>query len=316
MTGRMGITQHTSGFTFHRVGIIIVFCCIAALLRAQENTVRVSGGFFSDSVKIGEQTAFYLSARYPLNLQVLFPDSTFSFHPFEFESKEYFPTRTEEGISLDSAVYFLTTFEVDPVLSLSLPVFVINEQDCTLFVSSPDSLSLIEVVAEVPDSLSAAQLPLKMNTAYHKVNFQFNTWVLLIILGVLVVAGVLVWIVFGKKIRRYFITRRLVRNHSKFLSAFNHRLTNLRSAFSIPGAESALSSWKKYMEQLESLPYTKLTTRETRALIRDETVLNNLRDIDRAIYGHETSVVEPLEKLRQVAETHFHQKLQQVRHGK
>src|SRR5687767_4457976 len=102
--------------------------------------MQVSGGFLSDSLKIGEQTAFYLSARYPSNMTILFPDSTHSFSPFEYQYKEYFLTETKDGVSRDSAVYFLTTFEVDRVQSLQLPVYVVQPSDCTVVQSRADSV--------------------------------------------------------------------------------------------------------------------------------------------------------------------------------
>ncbi|MCZ8214618.1 MAG: hypothetical protein O9262_00185, partial [Cyclobacteriaceae bacterium] len=41
--------------------------------------VKVRGGFLPDSVVIGDEAAFYLSATYPKKLQVIFPDSTYNF---------------------------------------------------------------------------------------------------------------------------------------------------------------------------------------------------------------------------------------------
>ena len=117
---------------FDRVKKHFVLGCIVVMLAIQSaaaQDVKVSGGFLSDSLKIGERTAFYLSARYKSDLTVLFPDSTFQFTPFEFQNKVYFPTRTEQGISHDSAVYYLTTFEVDRVQYLDLPLYVILPQD-------------------------------------------------------------------------------------------------------------------------------------------------------------------------------------------
>src|SRR5687767_1484774 len=102
--------------------------------------VIVKGGFLTDSIKIGEEAAFYLSARYPSKLSVLFPDSTFAFTPFEFQKKIYFATETTDTISVDSAVYFMTTFEVDREQVLRLPVYVINPADCTQFLSEADTI--------------------------------------------------------------------------------------------------------------------------------------------------------------------------------
>lgn len=283
--------------------------------RGQAQDVSVRGGFLSDSLKIGEQTAFYLSARYPTNLNILFPDSTHGFTPFEYEGKEYFPTETTEGISADSAVYYLTTFEIDRVQLLQLPVYIVNNSDCTAVYSDPDSVLITQFVAAVPDTVSADELPLKMNTAYQKVFRNFNVWMLIIILTLLLALVLVVWIVFGKRIQRYFAMKRLQRNHASFVSSYDVFLSQLKSAFSPPATESALFTWKKYMEQLESLPYTKLTTRETLRLVGEPALTDPLSRIDQAIYGHPATVVESLENLKTFADQQFQRKLKEVQNG-
>ena len=72
---------------------------------AQEST-SVHGRFESDSVSIGEEVPYTLAARYSRNQQVLFPDSSFSFAPFEFSRKKYYTTKTSGTTSYDSVVYF------------------------------------------------------------------------------------------------------------------------------------------------------------------------------------------------------------------
>ncbi len=293
----------------------LVWMIIPVLTQAQAQDVSVRGGFLSDSLKIGEQTAFYLSARYPTNLNILFPDSTHGFTPFEYEDKEYFPTETTAGISADSAVYYLTTFEIDRVQLLQLPVYIVNTSDCTAVYSAPDSVLITQFVAAVPDTVAAEQLPLKMNTAYQKVFRDFNTWMLIIILTILLALVLVVWIVFGKRIQKYFALKRLQRNHASFQNAFDVFLAQLRSAFSPPATESALFTWKKYMEQLESRPYTKLTTRETLHLVGKPELTEPLSRIDQAIYGHPATVVESLENLKRFADQQFQRKLKEVQHG-
>jgi hypothetical protein len=277
--------------------------------------LKVQGGFLTDSLKIGEETAFYLSARYASELNILFPDSTFAFSPFEYQRRRYFPTQTKEGVSVDSAVYYLTTFEVDRVQYLELPVFIVQPQDCTVFRSPRDSVLITQLVASVPDSLTADKLPLKMNTAYQRVFFQFNFWIILIVIGVLMVVALFVWIFFEQKIRAYFKARKLQRNHSQFVRNYDRIVGQLQTTFSPTSTESALTTWKKYMEQLDALPYTKLTTKETMKLIDDQGLIGNLRAVDKAIYGHDTRVIDSLENLKAFADLRFSKKLEEVKHG-
>jgi hypothetical protein len=192
----------------------------------------------------------------------------------------------------------------------------VQPQDCTVVVSPTDSVLITQLVAEVPDSLSADKLPLKMNTAYQRVFFQFNFWILLIVLGVLVVIAIVVWIFFGKRIRQHFRMRKLRKQHALFVKNYLTVVNPLQSSFSSMTTENALSLWKKYMEQLESRPYTKLTTKETLNLIQDDHLIKNLRTLDTAIYGHNTSVYDSLNYLKNFADERFSKKLAEVSHGK
>ncbi|MBA4055440.1 MAG: hypothetical protein C0490_12060, partial [Marivirga sp.] len=103
--------------------------------------------------------------------------------------------------------------------------------------------------------------------------------------------------------------------HQAFLESYSSQVENIKAAFSSISTEGALSLWKKYMEQLEARPYTKLTTRETMKMENNESLGKNLHAIDRAIYGHNIQVVESLENLKKFADQRFVQKLEEVKHG-
>ena len=295
-------------------GIITIFLLLC-IGKSHAQDVIVRGGFFKDSLRVGDQTGFYLAAEYPTKLNILFPDSTFRFTPFEYENKRYFPTKTTKGRSYDSVIYYLSTFEVDSIQALSLPVFQLNPMDCTVFLSQRDTILLSELVKNLPDTVTLKNLPLRMNVAYEDVPYLFNYLVAGIIVGVLLVIGGVVWIVFGKKIKRHYRLRRMQKAHQKFLEIFNLQVDSVKTAFSSVTTESALSQWKKYMEQLEARPYTKLTTKETLLIENNELLGRNLHAVDAAIYGHDTSVVESLESLRNFADRRFVQKLEEVKHG-
>lgn len=304
------------GNSLWKAGILVSFILYSATFTtAQDIDVRVNGGFLSDSLKIGEPTAYYLSARYPSDLTVLFPDSTHAFAPFEYEKREYFATKTRDGISADSTVYYLTTFEIDRVQFLSLPVYVVQRADCTMVQTLADSVLITQFVAQVPDTVPTPDLPLKENTAYQKVIYNLNTVLLFIILTLLIAAGLLVWVLFGTRISRYFALKRLQKNHTYFVEQFDRFLTQLRSGFSPPTTESALLTWKEYMEKLEARPYTKLTTKEMVRIVRQPELTTDLSRIDRAIYGHDTAVVDSLENLKRFADLRYRQKLKEVQHG-
>lgn len=294
---------------------MVVWIWLSCFNVSTAQDVRIRGGFIADSLAVGDETGFYLSARYPSNLNLIFPDSTFHYSPFEFVRKQYFPTETTSGKSYDSVIYYLSTFEIDRVQTLSLPIFQLNPQDCTTYDTDVDTIFLIELAKNLPDTLTAQNLPLKENTLYENVSSHFNYPVLIISIVVLLVITALVWIVFGKQIRRHFRLKKMFKAHQRFLEAYTFQMENLKAAFSATHAENALAQWKRYMEELESRPYTKLTTRETTQLENDARLGRNLHSIDGAIYGHNTSIIEPLENLKQFADQRFAKKLEEVKHG-
>jgi hypothetical protein len=305
----------------NRYGLValLMAACTGMPLWAQQQQpekIDVYSGFVTDSVKIGERTAFYLSAHYPTELTLLLPDSAFSFAPFEYESRNYFPTQSARGRSVDSVVYYLSTFEVDALQTLSLPAFVVNERDCTEVLSNADTIRLIQLVTQMPDSVTAEKLPLKESTAFADVPGTFNYPLFLIIGGGVLVVLVVLALVFGKRIRRHFKIRRLLRHHEAFQKSYVLAVEPLRASLSIPGTESALVLWKRYMEQLEARPYTKLTTREMLVMEKDETLGRHLKAIDGVVYGHGTAVIDSLESLRSFANRRFQQKLEEVKHAK
>ncbi len=282
---------------------------------ANAQDVVVHGGFLVDSLGIGDIGGYYLTARYPSARNILFPDSTFNFAPFEYERRHYSPTVTHNGISYDSVVYYVSTFEVDKIQTLSLPVLEPGALDTATYVSPRDTIRLVELVKVLPDTLAVQNLPLKTNTAYELVPFLFNYPVLLIVLAILLVLAVGGWLLFGKRIRKYYRLKRMEKAYQKFAASFSNEIEQLRQTFSPARTEQALVAWKRYMEQLEMRPYTKLTARETMRMAKNESLGMHLKTIDGAIYGHNTQVVEPLEQLKDFAHGSFTRKIQEVKHG-
>lgn len=274
------------------------------------------GQFQVDSIKIGIPFPYSLLAIHPSNISVVFPDSTFAFNPFEIDHKVYYPTETKNGISKDSVVYHLLSFEIDSVQKLSLPVFILHANDCTAVMANADSVFLEHQVKQMPDSVAAKDLPLKTNTAYQKVIWLLNYPLLLIIVGVLIVSLIVTWIIFGKRIRQYFILRKLNKYHNQFMHDYEVAVNELQSHYSITQAEATLALWKKYMEHLLATPFTKYTTKEIFQRVKDETLAGALRKIDWDIYGDGQGIEkDPLIQLQQFTDRKFNEKVQEVKNG-
>jgi hypothetical protein len=292
-----------------------VFLWLVMPAAIAQNKAAVSGHFTEDSLSIGQVIPYSLAVRYPYSQQVLFPDSTFSFAPFELNDKLFFTTKTKDGISYDSVVYLLTTFEIDSIQRLQLPVFVLQGKDCVAVYSGPDSIFLQYRVASVPDSVSTEKLPLKTNTLYQNVKWIFNYPVLMIIVAAIIGFGIVIWVIFGKRIRKYFTLRRLHKDYEEFMARFNRVTDKLGSEFSVRKAEEALVVWKSYMEDLEKSPYTKFTSREILRIAADPSLDQALRSIDRGIYGGIASTLEPFKLLQSYSLQRFKKKEEEVKHG-
>ena len=294
--------------------LLLIFLFFTWSAYAQD--VKVQGQFQTDSIKIGLAFPYSLSASYPKEQNILFPDSTYSFEPFEIDHKVFFPTITNLGQSHDSVVYYLTSFEIDSVQKFRLPVFIVHPNDCTAVFSNLDSVYLQQLVSQMPDSLAAKDLPLKTNTAYQKVIWLLNYPLALIIGGVIIIIGIVSWIVFGKRIKQYFVLRRLNKYHHQFIKEFESAVEKLQSSYSIAEAEATLGLWKKYMEGLLAIPYTKYTTKEIFQRVKDEHLAKALRKIDWNIYGEGAGLDrDPLMELKQFTDRKFIEKVQEVKNG-
>ncbi len=292
----------------------VVFILLLLMWLPGRCQVEVTGRFYADSLKIGEPVPYSLTARYPKSFNLVFPDSTYQFAPFEFERKEFFPTRSDAETSFDSVVYYVSSYEIDSVQQLQLPVFVIHTSDCTTVMAEADQIYLKHLVESVPDSLAAPQLPLKTQTSYLNVKWLFNYPVLLIVGAVLMVLAVLTWIFFGKRIRKYFRIRTLQRHHQQFLHQYALAVDQLKTSYATLKAEQALVLWKQYMENLEGKPFTKFTSREITQHEKDEVLAQSLRQIDRMIYGGAGENVDTFTSLQNFSENRFHQKLEAIRY--
>jgi hypothetical protein len=313
------MNAQSSGFPMNhlllKICTFLLLVIAACPLKAQD--IKVRGHFTSDSTEIGRPVYFCLTARYPSNTTILFPDSTFSFAPFEWVSKTYAVTHTTAGISYDSVTYRLTTYEIDSIQTLKLPVFMVQQKDCTQFFTSTDTLFLKQLVSKssLPDSLSIEKLPLKVNTSYLPVSWQLNYVIVGIAAAVLLAITILVWVFYGKKIKRHFALKKLSKNYTLFLEKYDRAVDALNSNFSPSAAEATLLMWKKYLESLMAKPYTKYTSKEIREMEENESLGHALASIDRMIYANRHESTTPFYSLKDHVYQQFEKKKTELMHG-
>ncbi len=291
--------------------------CILALAMVQNTAfaqeIQLKGSFLADSAKIGEPVMYSFSVRYPRQLTVLLPDSTFNFAPFEIIDKTYYPTRTDSLFSRDSVIYTLATFELDKVQLLRLPAYLVHGNDSSSVFSDPDTLKVLEMIPVLTDSAAFVE-----NTAYKEVEKEINYPY--IITGSVVAMALLVALafIFGKPFHRQYRIYKLKRQYRKYEKEYKESLAAYEAKEGNVQPETLLGIWKAYMEQLEKIPYTRLTTKEIASRQVNGTDLNRiLRPIDRGIYGSlsENRMTQSFQELHTVATSHFQKKIKEVRNA-
>ena len=280
-----------------RIYLLIAFI-LGIVLNGSAQELKPHGYFHIDSAQLGEIVPYTLTFEYPRNFKVIFPDSTYDYSPFELESKTTYPTSSDSIRSKDSVTYYLSSFEIDPVLNLSLPVFLVSGGDSTGIYAGKDSIIFKEMIAVMPDSIA-----LEENTQLVEVSKQFNYPYLLIALGLLLLIVLIGILTMGKIVRKKFQLFRLRKKHEKFIAEFDKQVIELEIIKDKELTEHLLLFWKSYMEKVNKLPFKKLTTKEIALMTKDEGIQNALREIDKSIYGthFDENVLETVPKLKYFA---------------
>ena len=295
---------------YKKIRLIFILFITGVQVFSQE--INVEGLFLKDTVKIGEEVPYSLSATYPRAYNIIFPDSSFDFQPFEYHGRQYFKTVSDSAISVDSVVYLLSTFEIDTIQYLQLPVYVRTGGDSLAVYTKQDSINLFHIIQVIPDSVK-----LKENTLFLRIPNKFNYPVFLFIAGFLLVVIIIALLFFGRRISRWIKIMIMKRNHKRFHKRFYLKLSGVRD--NRPGVEpeDVLNDWKKYMEKLEKEPYTKLTTKELIDLHADQRLKDNLRSIDRYIYGSikDKPLHENFEKLLEYSIERYEVRINELKHG-
>ena len=264
-------------YKMRKLFIIWLTFCISPSF-SQE--VKVNGGFVQDSLLIGQNIQYWMSATYPIEYEIFLPDSTYSFSPFEFSSKEYFETTSDSTLATDSAIYSLQSFEIDLVQYLSLPTILVIDSDSSSVQSPTDSIYLKELVEVATDTTA-----LIVNTEFQKVNQAFNSPLFLAILATLLIILIVIVLVFGRRIRSYFRLKRMKKAHELFLSKFGQVIDQLNKEGNPETSEIGINLWKQYLEKLEKLPMTKLTSKEITSYNFAKELSDSFLAIDQCVYG-------------------------------
>ena len=288
-------------------GLFIGLCTLGM---AQE--IEVKGAFLNDSIQIGVPVEYYLSAKYPAEIDLFLPDSTYDFTPFEFNKRVFFETKIVGDLAYDSVVYSLQSFEIDAVQYLRLPGTVYKKADTLNVFASRDSIFFQDMVPVATDTTA-----LKVNTEYQKLETQFNSPLFMIIGGTLIFIALIILVVFGKKITRHYRLKRMAKAHNQFKDQLETLISNLKVSGEPDIAETALGLWKQYQEKIEKQPFSKLTSKEIVAYEFAKELTEPLKAIDRCVYGKMPSntVYQDFQHLEGFTELRYNQIVENIKHG-
>lgn len=290
-------------------GFICSFFLLAITHFIPAQELKVEGYFLQDSAMLGEKVGYVLKATYASGINVLFPDSTFQFGSMEYLGKEIFTSYTQDSTTLDSAIYYLSNFSLDPVKNYRLPVFEVLKYDSIDHLPEEALLHLKLTIDEMPDVLT-----FKETNRYQPLKKDFNYPYLIIGLSLVFIIVILLFLIFGKKVRKKWLIYQERRRQKKFLFQWNKTKTAFIANPSLDAADELLGLWKSRMETLTGKPFKEWTATETAAYLEKPELLQDFRKIELIIYANRPAedVQLACDNLEEISTSTFHQKIKSL----
>ena len=245
--------------------------------------------FVEDSVKIGDSISLVSILKYPNNIELIQPDSTFNYSSLDFIGKKTFPSIKIDNLIVDSTIYYLRTFEIDTIQNVYLEATIVNSKDSLKISSNNNSIALITQVNDL--SLKSIE-----NTLFSRIKSIFNSEKAAYIIAGVLSLILLSFLLFRKKIIKYFKIRRIKKLIIKFNNEFKFLSKNYSKNNHTKELEQLLLLWKRFMEKFTKKPYASSTTNEISVFAKDKKIIQILSASDKSIYSEDNTPIE-LEKL-------------------
>lgn len=266
------------------------------------------GRFLKDTAEVGQPVKYSLSFKHDKNIQVVFPDSSHDFAPFEFVRKEFFTTHSDSLQSTDSAIYTVTVFELDSLQHLSLPIYVLLESGDSLTEWTDEDTLLIRNNVKIQENYIADTSFWQIKTEFNYIYWGIGATLLLILL-------LLANSFLGKPLNRAIKLLIMYQRHKAFGGSFDKLTNQILKNPSAPNLEKAQTLWKKYIEKVDNIPYSTYTTREISQHLPDINLKETLQAIDRYVYGgiQPNNIGEHLGRLQTQANQIYERKRTEIR---
>ncbi|MEP1086127.1 hypothetical protein [Algoriphagus sp.] len=286
------------------------FLLLLIPLLSQAQQITVNGYFMQDSAKLGERVGYVLKATYPESKQLVFPDSTFDFSPLVLLEKKTFISYTQDSITQDSTIYYLSNFSLDPSSFLTLPVYELARYDSVVHYPLEAELKLKLTLDSIPEELAFQQ-----NNIYQPLEKSLN-WIIIgiIIGGILLLLGIF-YLLFAKRIKEFWKERQEKRRWALFEKRWKTQTKLLAENPSIEAADEVIGLWKGYMESITKMPVREWTSSEIGEQMGNMEIFKALRAIDMIIYaGKSSKSEEATAYLLEVARTSYQEKQTKIKH--
>jgi hypothetical protein len=292
---------------YFNLSLILLFPVISF---AQE--INYKGFFKKDKASIGDTIYFISIIKYPKNIEIIQPDSSYNYKSFEYINKIVTPSYKMDEKIVDSTIYLIRTFNFNSIQSLELSSYIINNGDSLVINSNTDSISINNQITAIDQSLKV-----KYNTIYSKIHSLINYINIITISLIIISIIIVVYILFGKKIKTYFKIRKLNKQLKKFIFEYKSQLSKYRTNKLKHELEKLLIIWKIYMEYTSSRPYLSSTTKEIQLFNKDIKTINSLKIIDKKIYSNDNKALESkdINNLYKEAKKSFDNKLYEIKNG-
>lgn len=267
--------------------------------------------FEKDSVKIGDSIILVSILQYPSNIELVQPDSSFSYNSFEFISKSAYSSIKKSNLLYDSTLYFLRTFSLDSIQKISLRAIILNTPDSLQITSNLDSIYLISQVKD----LSSSTID---NTIYNRIKNIFNSQKYILILISITVFLLVLYLVFRKRIKKYFLIKNLKTQFLKFNKQFEILNINYQKNNGKIELEKLILFWKRYFEKLTTYPFSSSTTTEISQFYKDKDIIKLLNEIDKFLYSNVSELIEikKISVLKDKASLITEEKINLIKSGK
>ncbi|WP_291779999.1 hypothetical protein [Cecembia sp.] len=260
----------------------LAICFLPWSIQAQE--IIVEGYFLQDSAKLGERIPYVLKAKYGAGQNIVFPDSTYDYSPFVLLEKKTFMSSTKDGVTLDSAIYYVSNFSLEPVIEFTIPVFEVFKYDSLKHEPLESSLTLKLIIDQIPDELA-----FRDNNVYQPIPTVFNYPLWISILVGIVILGFILFFFFGNKLQKRWDIWMEKKRYKRFEKRWRAAEDAFKKQPDMDQADELLGLWKTYMEHLKAKPFREWTTTEIAEFLENKAIIKDFRDIEMIIYAGKTS---------------------------